>query len=543
LAPDTTYTYRVTVHNDFGSSEAQTDVTTGAVATVFVSSSSGDDSTFGRSGGTAVESLGRALDLVAPGGTIKMAGGTYSEAVTVSSGITIVGGYSGDFESRDTDANRTIIEQSGVKQVILVEGATGFTLDGIDVRNTSDSSGLSDNIALYVRGSSGTVAGSWVWASLYNSFSGVVVTADSDVTVDSSVISNISRIPGNSYDSSTVNNRTRGIYLGYRDSDYGDPSGDESSLTVSNSEIYGLAEGLADVTDHNYHYGFFTTTYQDLVVENNTIDIGALLESNTYPIGVYVDGEVSGASATITGNTIVSSDTDANPTGIWIRSDTVPVVVERNFIEIQGSSSFGRGIQLQNVTDVLVANNVIVRTSGGGSFWAVDLLNAGTPRIYNNTIAEEADSGGSPTLIRILTESSPDIRNNIFANLGSTTGGKAIADDADAGFGISHLQNNLFHGPGGWSYVDQYTTATDLNDPSLVTDGTAGSAADNVTVDPAFSGSGSGAEAYKLTASSPDDARNGGQDLSSDGVTTDYFGTSRTVPVSIGAHEYDTATP
>ena len=298
--------------------------------------------------------------------------------------------------------------------------------------------------------------------------------------------------------------------------------------------------------DHAYHYGFYTYSYKDLLIENNTIDSGPVGASTRYSIGIHIDGDVADSSATVRGNTIIANDPGSAPTGIWIRSETVPVVVERNYVEIQDSASYARGIQLQGVTNVTVANNTVVRTGGGGNFWAVDLLNAGSSKVYNNTVVEGSGASGSPGLIRILYESTPDIRNNILANLGTSTSRAAIEDFADAGFNIAYLQNNLVYGPGSWPLYDdgtnEYTSITELNDPSKVTDGTAGSAAGNVTADPAFDGTGTYAEQYRLTASSPVGARHGGQDLSGNGVTTDYFGTTRTAPFSIGAHEYSADT-
>jgi len=87
--------------------------------------------------------IGHALTQATSGDTIKVAGGGYRENLLIdySTTLSIAGGWTADFSSRDPAANKTRVDGGGVDRVLVIEAGPGesinFTLDSVTVTRGS----------------------------------------------------------------------------------------------------------------------------------------------------------------------------------------------------------------------------------------------------------------------------------------------------------------------------------------------------------------------------------------------------------------------
>ncbi len=102
--------------------------------------------------------ISKALDAADIGDTVKVAGGTYIEHIKLKDGVTLQGGWNGDFTNRNISTNETIID--GIKEKgPTVNGADNAVLDGFTVINGSlENKGEStQGSGIYCRGTSLTI--------------------------------------------------------------------------------------------------------------------------------------------------------------------------------------------------------------------------------------------------------------------------------------------------------------------------------------------------------------------------------------------------
>jgi len=205
-------------------------------------------------------------------------------------------------------------------------------------------------------------------------------------------------------------------------------------------------------------------------------------------------------------------------------------IIERNLVYWTGDASFYRssgapGIMLSNEFIVagmpiahsnIVRNNIVVHTSKGVVFWkgqneANALIDTA---IYGNTLVNNIVSGIE--IQQGLFGTIPHSGNRIFDNLITQSGGTIGTTNTTVGVTFDHNQ---------WSRTPATIVqgAGDVVGAPLLVD-----ANHAVTADAVLAGY------YKLTASSP--AR--GVGIANAGLTEDYFGTARSDPPDMGAHEY-----
>jgi hypothetical protein len=122
---------------------------------IFVDSASGNDSAAG-TWDHPVSTVARAIELASDGGiTIRIAAGTYVEAITLGKHVDVYGGYQSATWKRDTAAFRTRLRDSA--RVIHLQYADSVVLDGLDIA-TLDSSRyatvvLDSSVGVVIRGS------------------------------------------------------------------------------------------------------------------------------------------------------------------------------------------------------------------------------------------------------------------------------------------------------------------------------------------------------------------------------------------------------
>ena len=79
--------------------------------------------------------IGAAFEAAQPGDTIKVARGTYAEALRANKSLHLVGGFkgNGDFESSDRGASPTIIRGTGTNTVLEFRGASWLSIVGFNI--------------------------------------------------------------------------------------------------------------------------------------------------------------------------------------------------------------------------------------------------------------------------------------------------------------------------------------------------------------------------------------------------------------------------
>lgn len=88
-------------------------------------------------GAAHYSSIQAAINAARYGDTIKVAGGTYRENISMSgkSGLKLVGGYSEDFKTRGPDGPPSVIDGQNMETVVSLFDCNDMTLDGFDLIN------------------------------------------------------------------------------------------------------------------------------------------------------------------------------------------------------------------------------------------------------------------------------------------------------------------------------------------------------------------------------------------------------------------------
>jgi hypothetical protein len=378
---------------------------------------------------------------------------------------------------------------------------------------------------------------------------------------------------------------------------------DGANLTVTNNDLsaggsdisYGIrAENYSSEIRSNIIFptgsGTYTagirTTGSGATIEGNQIDAGAgdtstgiwIEASNCMVTANSVDG--SGTSRTavlvespsigcqVTGNTLLAGDGGSLAYGVR-SSGAATLTISANTIhggsasitngieitggsaEITSNSIFGGtgdlgavGVEIKDTTDITIDNNLI--HGGAGSATSNGILSDGsTADIRHNTIfIGSADGGGRGLYLATGTygDSTITAQNNIIFGDTTSSGSRCFMDEEYSGSTVTFSFNDLYCY---YLYYDPVPTRCFLTDGASCLSATLGYT-DNVAVDPLLAdedGTDNDMDSmddndWDLTMSSPSSVASGGTDLTAD-VASDYAGTTRTDPVSMGAYEYD----
>lgn len=268
--------------------------------------------------------IDRALSLTDNGGTIRVAQGTYHEAVDLDSTIHLLGGYSSNWESRTFAEGYTQIDATSVNTTTLeVIGDHGPLIEGFTITGGERPDGSGGGVRL-VGGAAPTLDSNWVVGNSAESAGGVYIAESGSYppTLRNNVIAN-----------NVATERGAGLYIHTR---------------------------MAIVEDNVIHY-------------NSAHDHGG---------GIYLRGTTE---AYIAGNRIENNRTMGDGAGLYLNNDSKPTVVN-NTIARNRAHDDGGGIHIRE-SNALIANNVLwgnqaISDGDGISVWV-----NGTPDIYHNTLA------------------------------------------------------------------------------------------------------------------------------------------------------------
>ena len=481
---------------------------------------------------------------------------TFSESMDVAS-LALGGGLGAESDGGTWSATGT------PNDTLTIAPATGWT-SGADRVLTIDARDLAGNPLQTLTVAMDVAAGTWYYvdaAQPNNSGDGLspatakrsIMAAVSAATAPASVL-----VAGGTYD---VTYQTDHVILAEGVSLFGGFSPDftQRDRTTHPSVIHDLHDGagtnyLNPARAVEAGAGITTTTVFDGFTVLGADTAGAA--SGETATAAYVYG---GAEPTISRN-LLKGGSGERSNGVAIYQSSP--VITGNTIHSGTGTSFAFGIYAVSSSPLIVNNLVTAAGTGTGSY---GISYSGGAVIRNNII--NGGTGGTYSVGIDLGSPATDsaIENNIvFTTGGSTRLCLWEGNDTNPG---ALRNNDLFDCPDAYYaafaassgtcpfYVgsDCYTDIADVNDASLITQGTADSASGNVSVDPLFVDV-DGVDDdpatvednlwyFRAVGTSPCTVTQGGLDGTVQspawGIFLDKDGNVRTAPWSIGAYEYD----
>jgi hypothetical protein len=434
-----------------------------------------------------------------------------------------------------TISGNTIGSATGTNSIVFTAGTNGAHFSGISITSTGTTMIQNNTI------SSITTANNDAGCStdLY----GIILLNSGTTTVSNNTIGSTTTAGSINASSTSTSSAqvVNGIYNTGSFSTYtitGNTVANMRNGTTCSSNIYlgriagiCVTSGLNIITDN---------TIRDLTIANNNADFSV----KSPVMGISTSSTSTGRS--VTGNTIynLSNSNDAyagNVIGIVCSGNANSLTISKNFIHslsVTGANSTTasiRGIALISGSQEC-SNNII--TLGGNTktdlygIYVGEGSNFYDNKLYYNTVylSGTMASGATNKSYGLFSETynnRRDIRNNIFNNARSTTGGasKHYAIDCTSNRLIIDFNDYFATGAGGiLGYLG--TDRTTLADWKTATGQDAGS----LSVSPGFASAGGTApENYFPSTTLP------GVVIA--GIATDYAGTTRRDPPTMGAYE------
>ncbi len=256
---------------------------------------------------------------------IHIAQGTYAGnflyASTEENDLSILGGYSADFSSKDVDATNTILDGNNTDTVITLMASntnTDITINGFTIQNGSTSA-----------------------TELYGKGGGVRVESGGQINITNNKV-----IDNTSYDGS-------GAYIEgdvvFSNNTFSSNTATHTGTITINSGNATLVNNVITSNSANYIGGINVSTGSSFntIIENNIISFNS-------GFGIYVNSD----SAIITSNTVSNNGSGINSRGSG-------GTVNNNLI----SDNTGKGIDIDGGDNIVVTGNTIVNNDGGLVVW------------------------------------------------------------------------------------------------------------------------------------------------------------------------------
>ncbi len=299
-----------------------------------------------------------AVDVADDGAEIRVATGTYTDTHTrsghiqvlyLNKSVTVQGGYSTDFATRDPQAHPTTLNAGKLGRVVYVAGNFTPTLDGL--RLTGGDISSNDGGGVYVEDAHPIINNCYIYSNTAGwGGGGVAFKSSTNATLrDSYIYSNTANSGG-------------GVSA--------DVSSDD--ITLSNNHIFNNIAQLQNGGGVYFYKSDGATLADNEIHDNQAFQLGG---------GIYLD---SGDGARLTHNRVYSNMALHYGGGVFV--EKAVVTFEGNTIQSnQASSEAGMGIKHSDATLInnLVADNVKM----GAPCAAGILVQDSTATLIHNTIA------------------------------------------------------------------------------------------------------------------------------------------------------------
>jgi len=350
--------------------------------------------------------------------------------INIVEGVSLYGGYSSDFSTRDpnlyvskiTDTTTGVVDTAAVR---AYDGLTEKTvIDGFTIQAGSGTGGIGSN-ALDIERASPTITNNLILGGYATAGS---LTVAVDIYDNSSPIIEKNTIVGGNSPASNI-----GIVIS-----------DSSHPIVRNNTITGGSAGSSA--------GVVCWSTQALI-EDNEIDGGS--GSNTLGINIMQD-----CFLTIRRNTIHGGSATSSSAGLLVQSEMIAIEGNR----ISGGSAATKeatGILCRQAPWLGIRNNAIFGGAASGTEDAIGIyLDHSNASIYNNTIAGGQSDWSAGIVLQ--NGSYPSIENNVIFSMATNTR-YCIYESSSNTWYASSIRNNDFAEISGDTVMYRPYTEVDLD--------------------------------------------------------------------------------
>jgi hypothetical protein len=438
-----------------------------------------------------------AADQAADGDEIRVAIGTYgavshggsTQVLAVEKALTVRGGYSSDFTTRDPAAYPTILDAAGAGRVVLANTAVAVLLDGLQIVNGLAPGWTGYGGGIYASTANLTLNGCTVKDNHINlgNGSGIWVKDGSLTMTDCLVQSNE---PNNADDNYGLGG---GVYTENADVSI------RASQVVSNTAHKG--SWLADGRGGGIYLAGSRSVVQDVTLRGNTACTGGWGEGGGLAAS---GGTLQLLDSLIEKNIAAWKDCEsATGGGVWLKTDRA--LVSGNTISDNNTngpidwsygclrSSAAGGIAINNSVGITLTGNVISRnwsiTAGGVYAYDQLSLTMEDNQVIDNTGRSYAGGislGATPRGV----ESAVTLRNNLIQGNATNGAGGGISGSGPFNLIGNRFVNNHSGGNGGAVYVAETSrtdTATATFDGNLFDGNNSGGDGGALDIDTVFS--------------------------------------------------------
>jgi hypothetical protein len=296
----------------------------------YVSAETGNDAPGCGSMGAPCATITYALGQTDAGGTIHVAQGTYTENLTLTKTVNLLGGYATDWSTRTLAPYVTTVDGGGIHTVLVVDGDYGPLLEGFTFINGHRHNGAGGGVR-FVGGAAPTLRSNWIL-------------------------------------NNTADKSGGGIYIG--------SYGTLSPTIISNT----IAGNIAKSKDGGG--GGIYVTARPALIQGNVISSNHAISSAGG--GIYLTGDTT---AQVLGNWIEYNEAANEGGGVLVRSSGVRLV--NNSIWENMAYGDGNGIRVAGESAPYIYHNTLLNNhpeSGAGLY----IGTGSVPTVANNIVANHA---------------------------------------------------------------------------------------------------------------------------------------------------------
>jgi nitrous oxidase accessory protein NosD len=318
----------------------------------YASAANGSDITGTGSMTAPFATIGHAISQTDAGGTIHVAQGTYTENLTLTRTINLLGGYTEDWATRHLAPYSTTVDGAGKRTVLLINGDHGPLVEGFTLFNGHRHDGAGGGVRL-VGGAAPTLRSNWILSNTAEECGGGIYVGP------------YGALPPTITNNSIAANK---------------------SISSSGGGIC-IEERIAFIQDND-------------ILGNEAANYGGGIYAKDSP--AFIQGNV------ISGNRVIAKSGG----GVYLTGDSTAQVVG-NRISANRAANNGGGI-LVTSDDIYLANNLIQYNQAGNTGNGIRVAGLSAPCICNNTLVANHPQSGAG--LYIGTGSSPTVTNNIIAD-------------------------------------------------------------------------------------------------------------------------------